>query len=67
MRIAFTPDEFIQQLYSAKSEALKSFNNDEMLVEKFVQKPRLVNSTGPKVFTWDLSGFKIQYKYETRY
>ena len=40
MRIAFTQDEFLQQLNSAKTEALKSFNNDEMLVEKYVQQPR---------------------------
>lgn len=40
MRIAFTPQEFRAQLASAKTEALKSFNNDEMLVEKFVEKPR---------------------------
>jgi hypothetical protein len=49
MRIAFTPDEFMQQLYSAKSEALKSFNNDEMLIEKFVQKPRLTIDHDVKV------------------
>jgi 3-methylcrotonyl-CoA carboxylase alpha subunit len=40
MRIAFKPEEFIQQLDSAKTEAIKSFNNDEMLIEKFVQQPR---------------------------
>lgn len=40
MRIAFSREEFIRQLQSAKTEALKSFNNDEMLVEKFVEKPR---------------------------
>jgi 3-methylcrotonyl-CoA carboxylase alpha subunit len=40
MRIAFKPEEFIQQLHSAKTEAIKSFNNDEMLIEKFVQQPR---------------------------
>lgn len=40
MRIAFSRDEFVRQLHSAKTEALKSFNNDEMLVEKFVEMPR---------------------------
>ena len=40
MRIAFKPEEFLPQLHSAKTEALKSFNNDEMLIEKFVEQPR---------------------------
>ena len=40
MRIAMTKEEFLSQLHSAKTEALKSFNNDEMLIEKFVVKPR---------------------------
>ena len=40
MRIAFSEAEFFEQLQSAKTEALKSFNNDEMLIEKFVEKPR---------------------------
>ena len=42
MRIAFNKNEFISQLQSAKTEALKSFNNDEMLIEKYVEKPRHV-------------------------
>jgi 3-methylcrotonyl-CoA carboxylase alpha subunit len=42
MRIAFNRDEFVAQLHSAKTEALKSFNNDEMLIEKYVQRPRHV-------------------------
>ena len=42
MRIAFTRDEFLSQLASAKTEALKSFNNDDMLIEKFVEMPRHV-------------------------
>lgn len=42
MRIAFTREEFLSQLASAKTEALKSFNNDDMLVEKFVEQPRHV-------------------------
>lgn len=42
MRIAFNRDEFKSQLHSAKTEALKSFNNDDMLIEKFVERPRHV-------------------------
>jgi 3-methylcrotonyl-CoA carboxylase alpha subunit len=40
MRIALNKNEFQSQLQSAKTEALKSFNNDEMLIEKYVEKPR---------------------------
>jgi 3-methylcrotonyl-CoA carboxylase alpha subunit len=42
MRIAMTKDEFLPQLHSAKTEALKAFNNDEMLIEKYVVQPRHV-------------------------
>lgn len=42
MRIAMTRDEFLGQLSSAKNEAMKSFNDDVMLVEKFVVNPRHV-------------------------
>jgi 3-methylcrotonyl-CoA carboxylase alpha subunit len=42
MRIAFTREEFTRQLQSAKTEALKSFNNNEMLIEKYVESPRHV-------------------------
>ncbi|XP_067949325.1 methylcrotonoyl-CoA carboxylase subunit alpha, mitochondrial-like isoform X2 [Watersipora subatra] len=42
MRIAMTADEFSSQLASAKNEALKSFNDDIMLIEKFVVNPRHV-------------------------
>ena len=42
MRIAFNREEFKSQLASAKTEALKSFNNDDMLIEKFVEQPRHV-------------------------
>jgi len=37
-----TSDEFSSQLASAKNEAMKSFNDDVMLVEKFVVNPRHV-------------------------
>lgn len=40
MRICLTEGEFFDKLNSAKNEALKSFNNDEMLIEKYIQKPR---------------------------
>jgi len=42
MRIAFTPAEFLPQLASARTEALKAFNNDDMLVERYVESPRHV-------------------------
>lgn len=35
--------EFDQQLESAKRESLKSFGDDAMLVEKYVQRPRYEN------------------------
>lgn len=44
MRIAFNRDEFKAQLQSAKTEALKAFNNDEMLIEKYVERPRYYTS-----------------------
>ena len=40
MRIAMTPDNFHQQLKSAKSEAKSSFGDDVMLVEKYITTPR---------------------------
>lgn len=40
MRIVMTPDEFSQQLESAKSEARSSFGDDIMLVEKYITTPR---------------------------
>ncbi|XP_013419354.1 methylcrotonoyl-CoA carboxylase subunit alpha, mitochondrial [Lingula anatina] len=42
MRIAMTASEFEEQLNSAKNEAIKSFNDDIMLLEKFVDTPRHV-------------------------
>merc|ERR1719259_1480920 len=42
MRIAMTKEEFLPQLQSARNEALKSFNDDVMLIEKFVARPRHV-------------------------
>ncbi|KAL1022473.1 hypothetical protein UPYG_G00028150 [Umbra pygmaea] len=42
MRIAHTAKDFQEQLESARREARKSFNDDVMLVEKFVEDPRHV-------------------------
>lgn len=35
-----TEEDFDQQLESARREAMKSFNDDVMLIEKFVETPR---------------------------
>lgn len=40
MRIASTPEVFLDQLESAKSEARSSFGDDVMLVEKYITTPR---------------------------
>ncbi|KAK3722936.1 hypothetical protein LTR37_002081 [Vermiconidia calcicola] len=40
MRIVMSPDEFQQQLDSAKSEARSAFGDDVMLVEKYITTPR---------------------------
>ncbi|KAF2660326.1 methylcrotonoyl-CoA carboxylase subunit alpha mitochondrial precursor [Lophiostoma macrostomum CBS 122681] len=40
MRIVNSPDEFFDQLASAKSEARNSFSDDVMLVEKYITTPR---------------------------
>lgn len=42
MRIARSDADFLEQLESARREARKSFNDDVMLVEKFVEDPRHV-------------------------
>ncbi|XP_072035077.1 methylcrotonoyl-CoA carboxylase subunit alpha, mitochondrial-like isoform X2 [Amphiura filiformis] len=42
MRIVMTESDFDEALESARREALKSFDDDVMLVEKFVQTPRHV-------------------------
>lgn len=42
MRIARSEKDFLEQLESARREATKSFNDDVMLVEKFVENPRHV-------------------------
>ena len=40
MRIVLNADEFDDALESARRESLKAFNDDNMLVEKFVESPR---------------------------
>ncbi|KAL4920860.1 carbamoyl-phosphate synthase L chain, ATP binding domain-containing protein [Aspergillus aurantiobrunneus] len=40
MRIASSNDEFQSQLQSAKSEAMNSFGDDHVLVEKYITTPR---------------------------
>jgi 3-methylcrotonyl-CoA carboxylase alpha subunit len=42
MRIVMTPNEFESQLESAKREAIKSFGDDAMLIEKYIERPRHV-------------------------
>ena len=42
MRIAYSPDQFLSQLESAKSEAQNSFGDSTMLVEKYITRPRHV-------------------------
>jgi 3-methylcrotonyl-CoA carboxylase alpha subunit len=42
MRIVDTEADFMGMLESAKREALKSFGNDDVLVEKYVTEPRCV-------------------------
>ena len=40
MRIAFSKNEFVQKLEAAKREAMKSFKDDIILIEKYIIKPR---------------------------
>jgi 3-methylcrotonyl-CoA carboxylase alpha subunit len=40
MRIALNENEFMDKLNAAKSESKKSFNDDSVLLEKFIQRPR---------------------------
>ncbi|KAI1305797.1 Methylcrotonoyl-CoA carboxylase subunit alpha, mitochondrial [Halotydeus destructor] len=42
MRIAHTEDSFLEELDSAKRESLKSFGDDNVLLEKYVENPRHV-------------------------
>ncbi|KAG8815808.1 hypothetical protein FRC17_000573 [Serendipita sp. 399] len=40
MRIVYSESEFMEALESAKRESLKSFGDDNVLVEKYITKPR---------------------------
>lgn len=40
MRIVKNEGEFMQQLESAKNEAMKGFKDDHMILEKYIEKPR---------------------------
>ena len=42
MRIVETAEDFTMMLESAKREAMKSFGDDKVLVEKYLTKPRYV-------------------------
>lgn len=42
MRIAMTEADFLPQLESAKRESLKSFGDDNMLLEQYITDPRHV-------------------------
>ena len=42
MRIAWSEKDFFEALESAKSESSKSFGDSDMIIEKFVEKPRHV-------------------------
>lgn len=40
MRIAYNSNEFKEMLQSAKRESLKSFGDDNVLLEKYIQRSR---------------------------
>lgn len=40
MRIVFTPDDLINQYQSARREAEKAFDSDEIFIEKYLENPR---------------------------
>ena len=42
MRIAMTEDVFMEQLQAARREAMASFGDDIVLIEKYVDRPRHV-------------------------
>lgn len=47
-----TKEVFLEQLASAKNEAIKSFNDDIMLIEKFVVNPRHVEVSSKQIGFW---------------
>uniref|UniRef100_A0A0N4ZNH4 Methylcrotonoyl-CoA carboxylase subunit alpha, mitochondrial n=1 Tax=Parastrongyloides trichosuri TaxID=131310 RepID=A0A0N4ZNH4_PARTI len=42
MRVAMNEEEFFEKMETAKSEAFKSFGDDNLLIEKYIVKPRHV-------------------------
>ncbi len=56
MRVCLTESEFESQLESAKREALKSFGDEVMLLEKFVVDPRHVEV---QVMCFSSAGWRI--------
>jgi len=40
MRIVRNPEEFMEKLESAKNESMKGFNDDAMIIEKYIERPR---------------------------
>uniref|UniRef100_A0A915LY20 Uncharacterized protein n=1 Tax=Meloidogyne javanica TaxID=6303 RepID=A0A915LY20_MELJA len=59
MRIAWSEKDFLESLESARSEAQKSFGNTDMILEKFVTRPRHVevqifgDMHGNYVYLWE--------------
>lgn len=52
-----TSEEFDAQLQSARTEGMKSFGDDVMLIEKFVETPRSVVHSLLLVIDWTLALF----------
>ena len=46
MRIVHHGNDFYNMLESCRSEAMKSFSDDKVLLEKYIEKPRYVMVTG---------------------
>jgi len=40
MKISWNQDDFLEQLESAKRESMKGFNDDRVLIEKYIQRPK---------------------------
>lgn len=59
MRVVHDESEFLESLESAKREAMKSFSDDRVLVEKYIVRPRHVevqvfgDSFGDAVSLWE--------------
>jgi 3-methylcrotonyl-CoA carboxylase alpha subunit len=59
MRIVKEENEFMEMLESSKNESMKSFNDDRVLVEKYIEKPRHVevqifaDNFGDVVYLWE--------------